>query len=37
MCMSVQVEGEPEEWVEKVIQATVDCLQIAGVGAKGMK
>ena len=37
MCMSVQVEGEPEEWVEKAINATIDCLQYAKVGAKGMK
>ena len=37
MCMSVQVEGEPEEWVEEAIKATVDCLQNAEVGTKGMK
>ena len=37
MCMSVQVEGEPEGKVEKVIKKTVDCLQNSEVGAKGMK
>ena len=37
MCISAQPEGEPEEWVEKAIKQTVDCLQYAGVGTKGMK
>ena len=37
MCMSVQVEGEPEGQVQNAIKQTVDCLQNAEVGVKGMK
>ena len=36
MCISVQIKGEPEGLVQNIKQ-TVDCLQNAEVGAKGMK
>ena len=35
MCMSVQVDGEPE--VQDAIKQTVDCLKNAEVGTRGMK